>query len=158
MTIFHHDLCFWLVLQEHWISRTIQNQIKRFICKMLWNSSKSMELNIHVDCGLLDNLCMLGTWLQLSSASCFKLFPEFQSIFNGRRQTQRLLFRRSFKIRFTFWSRFSFFISRNFHVCLLAYFTHCFIWMDFKCFNAFNYALWWILAKLGWRSKSKEMG
>ena len=42
---------------------------------------------------------------------------------------------------FTFWSRFSFYISHDFHVWLLTYFTHCFNWMDFKFFHALSYAI-----------------
>ena len=57
-------------------------------------------------------------------------------VFNIRHQTQRLIFRRSsFLIRFTFWSRFSFYISHDLHAWLRTYLTHYFNWIDFKFFT-----------------------
>ena len=55
------------------------------------------------------------------------------SLFNGRRQllNSSELGALLFVNHFTFWSRFSFYISHDLRVWPLTYFTHCFKWIDF---------------------------
>ena len=59
-------------------------------------------------------------------------------LFNSRRQPLNGYYLGAllFSIRFTFWSRFSFYIGHLFHVWFLDYFTHCFNWMGFKFFHS----------------------
>ena len=99
---------------------------------------------------------LLFSWSQVRSSLAFfknivslqwntklKLKVLFPCLISSRRQPLNGYYLGAllFKICFTFWSRFFFYISHGFHDWLLFYFTRCFNWIDFNffCFELSNF-------------------